>query len=81
MDYEAFFAKKLADLHDEGRYQTFADLERRRGGPSARHREGGQEHDVTVWCSNDYLGMGQNEDVLEAMREALDHCGAGASSA
>jgi 5-aminolevulinate synthase len=78
MDYEAFFAKKLADLHDEGRYRTFADLERRRGGPSARHREGGQEHDVTVWCSNDYLGMGQNEDVLEAMREALDHCGAGA---
>lgn len=78
MNYEAFFAQKLSDLHDEGRYRTFADLERQRGGPSARHREGGQENDVTVWCSNDYLGMGQNEDVLEAMREALDHCGAGA---
>ena len=78
MDYEAYFAEKLADLHDEGRYRTFADLERHRGGPLALYREGGQQNDVTVWCSNDYLGMGQNEDVLEAMRGASDSCGAGA---
>ena len=78
MDYEKFFAEKLADLHEEGRYRVFADLERERGGPRARHREGGQVNGVTVWCSNDYLGMGQNEQVLAAMKEALDVCGAGA---
>ena len=78
MDYEKFFEDKLADLHDEGRYRVFADLERQRGGTQAVHREGGQENGVTVWCSNDYLGMGQNEDVLDAMREALELCGAGA---
>jgi 5-aminolevulinate synthase len=78
MDYEKFLEDKLADLHEEGRYRVFADLERQRGGTQAVHREGGQENGVTVWCSNDYLGMGQNEDVLDAMREALDLCGAGA---
>lgn len=78
MDYEKFFEQKLADLHDEGRYRVFADLERQRGGTQATFREGGQRNDVTVWCSNDYLGMGQNEEVLGAMREALDLCGAGA---
>jgi len=78
MDYEKFFEDKLEDLHDEGRYRVFADLERQRGGTQAVHREGGQENGVTVWCSNDYLGMGQNEDVLDAMREALELCGAGA---
>ncbi|MEC9184140.1 MAG: 5-aminolevulinate synthase [Pseudomonadota bacterium] len=78
MDYEKFFEQKLADLHDEGRYRVFADLERQRGGTQATFREGGQRNHVTVWCSNDYLGMGQNEEVLDAMREALDLCGAGA---
>ena len=78
MNYEKFFEQKLADLHDEGRYRVFADLERQRGGTQATFREGGQRNDVTVWCSNDYLGMGQNEEVLDAMREALDLCGAGA---
>jgi len=78
MDYEKFFEQKLADLHDEGRYRIFADLERQRGGTQATFREGGQRNDVTVWCSNDYLGMGQNEEVLDAMRDALDLCGAGA---
>ena len=78
MDYEKFFEQKLADLHDEGRYRVFADLERQRGGTQATFREGGQRNDVTVWCSNDYLGMGQNDEVLDAMREALDLCGAGA---
>ena len=78
MNYEKFFEQKLSNLHDEGRYRIFADLERQRGGPQAIYREDGQQADVTVWCSNDYLGMGQNEDVLDAMREALDLCGAGA---
>ena len=78
MDYEKFFEQKLADLHNEGRYRVFADLERQCGGTQATFREGGQQNGVTVWCSNDYLGMGQNEDVLDAMREALKVCGAGA---
>ena len=78
MDYEKFFEQKLADLHDEGRYRVFADLERQRGGTQATFREGGQRNDVTVWCSNDYLGMGQHPLVLDAMRGALDLCGAGA---
>ena len=79
MDYEKFFADKLADLHDEGRYRVFADLERQAGGfPRAHFHEGGQVNDVTVWCSNDYLGMGQNAEVMAAMKDALDRCGAGA---
>tara|TARA_Y100001934_G_scaffold282880_1_gene399056 strand:+ start:57950 stop:59158 length:1209 start_codon:yes stop_codon:yes gene_type:complete len=78
MDYEKFFEQKLADLHVEGRYRVFADLERQSGGTQAIVREGGQQSGVTVWCSNDYLGMGQNEDVLDAMRDALEVCGAGA---
>ena len=79
MNYEAYFRQELSGLKDEGRYRVFADLERHRGNfPRAtRHAEGGT-HDVTVWCSNDYLGMGQNANVLEAMHTALDKCGSGA---
>ncbi len=79
MDYNGFFRDRLEDLRKEGNYRVFAELERRRGNfPRAKqYREDG-EAEVTVWCSNDYLGMGQNPIVLEAMHEALDKCGAGA---
>ena len=77
MDYEGFFKQCLDALRAEGRYRVFADLERRCGRfPCAfDHRIGAE---VTVWCSNDYLGMGQHPAVLAAMEEALRAMGAGA---
>jgi 5-aminolevulinate synthase len=79
MDFEHFFQSKLQGLKDEGRYRIFADLERNRGSfPKARLYSEDEQKDITVWCSNDYLGMGQNPAVLAAMHEALDACGAGA---
>ena len=77
MDYEGFFKQRLDALRGEGRYRVFADLERRCGRfPRAfDHRIGAE---VTVWCSNDYLGMGQHPAVLAAMAETLRTVGAGA---
>ena len=80
MNYQDYFKDRLAGLRDEGRYRVFANLERHTGAfPRATHRPGcGATNPVTVWCSNDYLGMGQNRSVLDAMHEALERCGAGA---
>ena len=79
MDYTQFYADRIAELKQEGRYRVFAELARHAGDfPRAtRYVDGGTE-EVTVWCSNDYLGMGQHPKVLEAMRKALDEVGAGA---
>ncbi len=80
MDYEKIFAEAIDAIHDEGRYRVFADITRDRGSfPRAeRHDAGDNAKSITVWCSNDYLGMGQHPDVLAAMHKALDETGAGA---
>lgn len=80
MDYNDIFAGKIAELKDEGRYRTFAPLERICGEfPKALYTApDGSQKTVTIWCSNDYLGMGQNTVVLNAMKEAIDRYGAGA---
>jgi 5-aminolevulinate synthase len=79
MNYETFFREKLDGLRREGRYRYFADLERCAGDfPRAFHYRDGKRCPVTVWCSNDYLGMGQHPAVIAAMHEAIDRCGAGA---
>ena len=79
MDYEAALDQAIGKLHEEGRYRTFIDIERRKGAyPHATWtRPDGTEQDITVWCGNDYLGMGQHPVVLAAMHEALDATGAG----
>ncbi|MDU9005338.1 5-aminolevulinate synthase [Sedimentitalea todarodis] len=79
MDYQEYFHNRLEGLHAEGNYRVFAELERDCGAfPAARQYTGRCERDVTIWCSNDYLGMGQHPEVLAAMHEAIDRCGAGA---
>ena len=79
VNYSEKLDEAIARLHDEGRYRTFIDIERRNGHfPHAiwTHPDG-SERDITVWCGNDYLGMGQHPVVLEAMHEAIDAAGAG----
>ena len=79
MDYEGFFSDAISGLKTEGRYRIFAELERRAGQfPAATHHRDDSTSKVTVWCSNDYLGMGQHPKVLAAVHEAVDRCGAGA---
>ncbi|MES2725046.1 MAG: 5-aminolevulinate synthase [Pseudomonadota bacterium] len=79
MDYKAAFSTALEQIHAEGRYRVFADLKRHRGQfPKATWtREDGASSEVIVWCSNDYLGQGQNPVVLDAMHQAIDEAGAG----
>lgn len=79
MNYDAQLDVAIGRLHEEGRYRTFIDIARRRGQfPHAIWRKpDGSEAPVTVWCGNDYLGMGQNPVVLDAMHEAIDAVGAG----
>lgn len=77
--YLSRFQEALAGLKREGRYRVFADLLRKRGQfPAAEHYANGGTRPITVWCSNDYLGMGQHPDVVAAMHEALEKVGAGA---
>ena len=80
MDFATYFQDRLAALKSEGNYRVFADLEKRCGSfPKAeRHRADGTKEEVTIWCSNDYLGMGQHPDVVAAMVEAVQTCGTGA---
>ena len=79
MNYEEFFSEQVDALQKEGRYRVFADLEREAGSfPSAKNYQAGCATDITVWCSNDYLAMGQNPVVIDAMHNALDKSGAGA---
>jgi 5-aminolevulinate synthase len=79
MTYDAALTVALNHLHDEGRYRQFINVERINGAfPMAKwHHPDGSLRDITIWCGNDYLGMGQNPDVLAAMHEALDNAGAG----
>jgi 5-aminolevulinate synthase len=78
MDYDTRFQRHLDSLHQEGRYRVFADLKRRCGAyPTADHFTESGVRDVTVWCSNDYLGMSQHPKVRAAMHEAIDTVGAG----
>ena len=78
MDYQQCFASSLDALRTEGRYRVFADIKRRCGAfPQAAHAAVGGCRDITVWCSNDYLGMGQSVVVRSAMHEAIDAAGAG----
>ena len=79
MDFNALFNVQWQTLKDEGNYRIFAELERQRGQfPRAISHDSDAPDEVTVWCSNDYLGMGQNPLVVEAMKSAIDNSGCGA---
>ena len=79
MDFDKLFQTQLDALKEEGNYRIFAELERFSGSfPRARCYNQEAPNEVTVWCSNDYLGMGQHPEVIAAMKDAIDRCGAGA---
>ncbi len=79
MDYDRALDQAIEKLHEEGRYRVFIDIEREKGNfPHAVWtKPDGSKQDITIWCGNDYLGMGQHPVVLAAMHEALDATGAG----
>ncbi|GBF57219.1 5-aminolevulinate synthase [Candidatus Phycosocius bacilliformis] len=78
MKYEKAFRQAVEDVRAEGRYRVFADVKRKQGQfPHARRRTEQGEQDIVIWCSNDYLGQGQNPQVLAAMTRALEDVGAG----
>ena len=79
MDFDALFTDQLDQLKRDGNYRYFAELERKAGKfPRAANHKDGEIRDVTVWCSNDYLGMGQHPAVIAAMCEAVQRTGTGA---
>ena len=79
MNFDALFQAQLDTLKEEGNYRIFAELERKSGAfPRAHCHDDDAPDEVTVWCSNDYLGMGQHPAVTQAMKDAIDMCGAGA---
>ncbi|MEM6595629.1 MAG: 5-aminolevulinate synthase [Pseudomonadota bacterium] len=79
MNFDALFNAQLDALKEEGNYRYFAELERKCGKfPLCANHVDGEQRDVTVWCSNDYLGMGQNKIVIDAMVEAVQRTGTGA---
>ena len=78
MNYDAFFKTSLDKLRASGDYRVFANLERHNGKFPHATARGDDLQKVTIWCSNDYLGMGQHPKVLNAMHAAIDACGAGA---
>jgi 5-aminolevulinate synthase len=76
MDFDQIFRSQLDTLKAEGNYRTFAELDRKRGSfPRADNHKDGKVAEVTVWCSNDYLGMGQHPDVVNAMVDAVQNGG------
>ncbi|MEM1064324.1 MAG: 5-aminolevulinate synthase [Pseudomonadota bacterium] len=79
MDFDALFTKQIDALKEEGNYRIFAELERKCGKfPRADNHHEGRKREITVWCSNDYLGMGQHPDVVRAMVQTAETCGTGA---
>ena len=79
MDYQSFFKGFINHVRDEGRYRVFAEIARKAGNfPMAETVIDGLPTDVTVWCNNDYLGMGQHPDVVKATQDAVAQHGAGA---
>jgi len=76
--YHSIFDQRLQEIKNEGHYRYFNEIERKAGQyPKALHHKDGKTKEIDVWCSNDYLSMSQNEDVMSAMKNAVDQLGAG----